>query len=238
MRSRRESRVRSESEIAKQIAGALNRPLGPAMVQQHPRYSRDPLAYAEFMRGYRLSASGDSILMERATHHLTNAVTRDPTFALAHATLSFACTTRHFEFDPASAWLEKAEFHCRRALEIDPDFPKDTSPALFSCGGPRKTSSIWRRLPNSSAPSPCRTIFLMPTIVSAPSWHISGCSITLVKCTNEDGLFIPERQSVPASSKSTLWNQEYSNSPRSDSKPGGRKVQATSTQSILLRSRQ
>jgi len=29
-----------ESEIAKQIAGALNRPLGAAMVQQRPRYSR------------------------------------------------------------------------------------------------------------------------------------------------------------------------------------------------------
>src|SRR5215467_1111199 len=48
-----------EIDIAKQVAGALNRPLGPAMIQQHPRYSRDPLAYAEFMRGYRLSASSD-----------------------------------------------------------------------------------------------------------------------------------------------------------------------------------
>ena len=91
------------SEIAKQIADALNRPLTALpMVRQRPRYSRDPLAYAEFMRGYRLSASGDSSLMERASHHLTNAVTRDPTFALGHATLSFACATRHFEFDPAS----------------------------------------------------------------------------------------------------------------------------------------
>src|ERR1041385_804533 len=47
-----------ESDIARQIAGALNRPPGPVLVQQRPRYSRDPLAYAEFMRGYRLSATG------------------------------------------------------------------------------------------------------------------------------------------------------------------------------------
>jgi len=127
-----------ESEIAKQIAGALNRPLGAAMVQQRPRYSRDPLAYAEFMRGYRLSASGDSIMMERATHHLTNAVTRDPTFALGHATLSFACATRHFEFDPTSVWLEKAEFHCRRALEIDPDLPEGHVAWAFLLWGPSK----------------------------------------------------------------------------------------------------
>ena len=53
-----------ESDIARQIAGALNRPLGPVLVQQRPRYSRDPLAYAEFMRGYRLSATGDPATME------------------------------------------------------------------------------------------------------------------------------------------------------------------------------
>jgi len=127
-----------ESEIAKQIAGALNRPLGAAMVQQRPRYSRDPLAYAEFMRGYRLSASGDPVTMEKATHHLTNAVTRDPDFALGHATLSFVCTTRHFEFDPASVWLGKAEFHCRRALEIDPYLPEGHVACAFLLWGPSK----------------------------------------------------------------------------------------------------
>jgi tetratricopeptide (TPR) repeat protein len=127
-----------ESEIAKQIAGALNRPLGAAMVQQRPRYSRDPLAYAEFMRGYRLSASGDPVTIEKATHHLTNAVTRDPDFALGHATLSFVCTTRHFEFDPASVWLGKAEFHCRRALEIDPYLPEGHVACAFLLWGPSK----------------------------------------------------------------------------------------------------
>jgi TolB-like protein/Tfp pilus assembly protein PilF len=127
-----------ESEIAKQIAGALNRPLGAAMVQQRPRYSTDPLAYAEFMRGYRLSASGDPVMTEKAAHHLTNAVTRDPAFALGHATLSFVCTTRHFEFDPASVWLGKAEFHCRRALEIDPDLPEGHVASAFLMWGPSK----------------------------------------------------------------------------------------------------
>jgi tetratricopeptide (TPR) repeat protein len=127
-----------EGEIAKQIAGALNRPLDAAAFQQRPRYSRDPLAYAEFMRGYRLSVSGDSIMIEKAAHHLTNAVTRDPTFALGHATLSVACTTRHFEFDPASVWLEKAEFHCRRALEIDADLPEGHLARAFLVWGPSK----------------------------------------------------------------------------------------------------
>lgn len=127
-----------ESEIAKQIASALNRPLAPTTVQLRPRYSQDPLAYAEFMRGYRLSASGDPVMMEKAAHHLTNAVTRDPAFALGHATLSFVCTTRHFEYDPASVWLGKAEFHCRRALELDPDLPEGHVASAFLLWGPSK----------------------------------------------------------------------------------------------------
>jgi DNA-binding winged helix-turn-helix (wHTH) protein/tetratricopeptide (TPR) repeat protein len=127
-----------ESDVAKQIAGALKRPLGSATVQQRPRYSRDPLAYAEFMRGYRLGASGDPSMMDKASQHLTNAVTRDPAFALAHATLSFGYTTRHFEFDPASVWLEKAEFHCRRALDIDPDLPEGHVAHAFLLWGPSK----------------------------------------------------------------------------------------------------
>lgn len=127
-----------ESDIARQIAGALNRPLGPVLVQQRPRYSRDPLAYAEFMRGYRLSATGDPAAMEPSISYLTNAVTRDPAFALAHATLSFACTTLHYQYDPASMWLEKAEFHCRRALEIDGELAEGHMARAFLLWGPSK----------------------------------------------------------------------------------------------------
>ena len=127
-----------EDDVAKQVSVALNRPSAPAMVEQRPRYSRDPLAYAEFMRGYRITASGDASMMDQASHHLTNAVTRDPAFALAHATLSFACTTRHFEFDPANLWLEKAEFHCRRALEIDTNLPEGHVARAFLLWGPSK----------------------------------------------------------------------------------------------------
>ena len=127
-----------EGDIAKQITRALHRPYRPATVEQRPRYSRDAMAYAEFMRGYRITASGDASMMDQASHHLTNAVTRDPAFALAHATLSFACATRHFEFDPASVWLEKAEFHCRRALEIDSNLPEGHVARAFLLWGPSK----------------------------------------------------------------------------------------------------
>jgi len=127
-----------ESELALQIANVLKRPLAPLARDHRPRYSRDPMAYEEFMRGYRLSASGDSAMVEKSSHHLMNAVMRDPNFALAHAVSSYVATVRHFESDPSSTWLEKAEFHCRRALEIDPDLPEGLVARAFLLWGPSK----------------------------------------------------------------------------------------------------
>jgi DNA-binding winged helix-turn-helix (wHTH) protein/tetratricopeptide (TPR) repeat protein len=127
-----------EDDIAKQIARTLNRPLRPAMVRRPARYSKDPMAYAEFMRGYRLSSSGNPEMLDEAAQHLSKAVTRDPAFSLAHAVLSVVCATRHFELDPASAWLEKAEFHCRRALELNPDLSESHVASAFLLWGPSK----------------------------------------------------------------------------------------------------
>jgi DNA-binding winged helix-turn-helix (wHTH) protein/TolB-like protein len=127
-----------EDEVSRQIALSLNRPLAPLALQRRPRHTKDPMAYAEFMRGYRLSSSGDPVSLQEAALHLGNAVTRDPGFSLAHATLSLVCATRHFELDPASEWLERAEFHCRRALELDPDLPEGHVANAFLLWGPSK----------------------------------------------------------------------------------------------------
>src|SRR5579863_2230088 len=127
-----------EDEVAKQVGVALNRPLGPGTLQRRPRYSKDPMAYAEYIRGYRLGSSGNPALLGEAAQHLSNAVARDPAFSLAHAGLSLVCAIRHFEVDPASEWLEKAEFHCRRALELDPELPEGHVAKAFLSWGPSK----------------------------------------------------------------------------------------------------
>ncbi len=126
-----------EDEIARQIASALNRPLLPETTQSR-RYSKDQLAYAEFVRGYRLCSSGDPALLEEAVQRLSNAVTRDPGFSLAHATLSLACATRYFEVEPANKWLERAEFHCGRALELNRDLPEAHVAKAFLLWSPSK----------------------------------------------------------------------------------------------------
>ena len=127
-----------DDEIAKQIAVTLKRPLRPAAPQSRPRYSKDPMAYAEFMRGFRLGTSGDPTQLEEAIQRLSNAVARDPNFSLAHATLSLACACRHFEMDPVRMWMEKAEFHCQRALEGDPNLPEGYVAKAYLLWGPSK----------------------------------------------------------------------------------------------------
>jgi DNA-binding winged helix-turn-helix (wHTH) protein/tetratricopeptide (TPR) repeat protein len=127
-----------EDEIAKQIAAALNRPLGQVRLQRRARYSKDPMAYAEYMRGYRLSSCGDPLVLDEASRHLSNAVARDPAFSLAHAALSVVCATRYFELDPTSEWWEKAEFHCCRALDLDPDLPEGHVARAFLFWGPSR----------------------------------------------------------------------------------------------------
>ena len=126
----------AEDEVAQRTAGALNRPLASARTRS--RYSKDPMAYAEFIRGYQLGSAGDPSQLDRATQHLIHAVTRDPEFALAHATLSSVCATRYFEFDPASIWLEKAEFHCHRSLQADPELPEGHVALAFLLWGPSR----------------------------------------------------------------------------------------------------
>jgi len=124
--------------FASQIARALNRPLPVKSPQALARYSRDPMAYSEFMQGFRRSASGELKSLEESAEHLTNAVTRDPSFALAHAVLSYVCAVLHFEFAPSWTWLEKAEFHCRRSLELDTSLPEAHVANAFLLWGPSK----------------------------------------------------------------------------------------------------
>src|SRR5580704_1890983 len=127
-----------EDEIANQISTALHRPLERQTGPRAPRYSSDARAYTEFMRGYRLSSSGNPQNLDEAAQHLHKAIKIDPSFALAHATLSVVCATRHFEVDPSNAWLESAELHCQKALELNPDLPESHVASAFLLWGPSR----------------------------------------------------------------------------------------------------
>jgi len=101
------------------------------------------MAYAEFVRGYRLGSSGDPTLLgesRSASEQMRS--TRDPAF-FPSAMRALSLVWRGLvtmRFDPASEWLEKAEFQLPpRRLNWIRICPKGTSASAFSCyGGPSK----------------------------------------------------------------------------------------------------
>ena len=113
-----------QDEIGHCVARSLARQFRRAARKVRTRFSANSSACNAFLKGLRDSYSQDPEGLDRSISELAQAVQHDPDFALAHATLSHVYTSKHFGFDPRRSWLEKAEFHCRRALELDPDLPE------------------------------------------------------------------------------------------------------------------
>src|SRR3984893_2036052 len=113
-----------QDEISQRVADALARKFRRSALKSRDRYTTDPGAYGEFLEGLRESYSEDLESLNRAIAALDRAIVADPKFALAHATLSYVCTGKYFGFDPRRTWIDRAEFHCQQALELDPDLPE------------------------------------------------------------------------------------------------------------------
>jgi DNA-binding winged helix-turn-helix (wHTH) protein/tetratricopeptide (TPR) repeat protein len=113
-----------QDEIGSCVAHSLALRFRGALPKVRTRYTLHPSAQEAFLKGLRDSYSQDSDGLDRALRELAQAIELDPEFALAHATLSYVYSGKYFAFDSRRIWLEKAEFHCRRALELDPDLPE------------------------------------------------------------------------------------------------------------------
>ncbi|HKE29327.1 MAG TPA: protein kinase [Bryobacteraceae bacterium] len=127
-----------QDEIGRRVLESLQMRLKKAAPKSRDRYSSDPAAFEEFMTGLRESYSDRQETLRSAAEHLSTAVERDPDFALAHATLSYVAMQIHFEFDPTLAWLDKAEYHCSRALSLDPALPEGHLARSFILWSPAK----------------------------------------------------------------------------------------------------
>jgi eukaryotic-like serine/threonine-protein kinase len=127
-----------QDEIGRWAVESLQSRFSQAVPKSRDRYSSNPEAFDEFVSGLRESYSNQPGTIRSAIEHLSIAVNRDPEFALAHATLSYACMQMYDEFDPQHAWLEKAEHHCRKALMLDPALPEGHSARAFILWSPAR----------------------------------------------------------------------------------------------------
>ena len=112
-----------QSEVALQIASALEAELSPA---EHTRVRRKPThdlqAYQLFLQGRQLLGSYTTDAMVGSLAFFSRAIARDPEFASAHAMLAtvHAQLAEMGVFDPGSAYARASEA-VEQALRIDPD---------------------------------------------------------------------------------------------------------------------
>jgi serine/threonine protein kinase/Flp pilus assembly protein TadD len=134
----RENVFEVQDEIGRRVVESLQTRFLRAAPKSRDRYTSDPEGLEEFMLGLRESYSDREETLRSAAQHLSKAVERDPEFALAHATLSYVAMHIHFEFDSERAWMDKAEYHCGRALALDPALPEAHSARAFILMSPAK----------------------------------------------------------------------------------------------------
>ena len=135
-----------QDEIGRRTVESLQSRFPAAIATSRERYSSDPEAYNEFMTGLRESATDRQDILLSAVEHLSRAVEIDPSFALAHATLSFVSMNLSFQFDAHHRWLQMAEDHCRQALALDPTLPEGIWRARGFYGARRRIFSTPKRL--------------------------------------------------------------------------------------------
>lgn len=113
-----------QDEIAKQVAASLQQRFQPNVRKARDRYSTDPRAYGVYLQGLDASYGDAPEDLDDAIRCFTAAIERDADFALAHAMLAYASAARYFSYESRYKWLQMAERHCERALQLDPDLPE------------------------------------------------------------------------------------------------------------------
>jgi TolB-like protein/Flp pilus assembly protein TadD len=108
-----------QDQMAARLSEALKLQFRSVVSKTRDRYSANPVAYDAYMHGLSNSLGDAPEMREQAVLQLTTAVSEDPEFALAHAVLSYVFAVKYFEYESRPVWLEKAEYHCQRALELD-----------------------------------------------------------------------------------------------------------------------
>jgi TolB-like protein/Tfp pilus assembly protein PilF len=111
-----------QSELAQDIAGQLKAKLSAVekgRVEMRP--TQDSEAHMLFVRARTLATGSDTEERKKAIPLFEQAIARDPSFALAHAQLSWLESWIYFSIDPTPAHLERARAAANEAIRLAPD---------------------------------------------------------------------------------------------------------------------
>lgn len=114
-----------QDEIARNIADALRITLSPQEEQAlAAKPTEDLQAYDLYLRGKSYARRLTRQDMEFALQMFENAVSIDPTFALAHAAIANVCAQYHYHYERVPRWLERAVAATQRASSLKKDAPE------------------------------------------------------------------------------------------------------------------
>ncbi len=114
-----------QDEIARKIAEALRVTLSPQEQEELADKPTDDLqAYDLYLRGKSYARRLTRQDLEFALQMFENAVTRDPNFALAYASIAKACAEYYYNFQRDPSWIDRAMSASQRAVELKPELPE------------------------------------------------------------------------------------------------------------------
>lgn len=138
-----------QSDIAKAIAGALEAELAPSVAERIERAPTDDLvAYELYLHGRDYFVRGTKEEIGTAINLLQQAITRDPSFALARATLAKAFARDAWAYGGEAWQADSALVEAERAAALAPDLA-DAHAALgrahMAAGRFTKASAAYER---------------------------------------------------------------------------------------------
>ena len=114
-----------QDEIAQKIAEALRVTLSPQELEALASKPTDNLqAYDLYLRGKRYARRQTRQDLEFALQMFENAVTLDPSFALAYAATANACAMFYCNYSRDPIWVERARASSGRAVSLRWDLPE------------------------------------------------------------------------------------------------------------------
>jgi len=114
-----------QDEIARKIAEALRVTLSPQELEALAIKPTENLqAYDLYLRGKRYARRQTRQDLEFALQMFENAVTMDPSFALAYAACANACAMFYCNFSRDTVWVERARNASGRAVALRWDLPE------------------------------------------------------------------------------------------------------------------
>jgi TolB-like protein/Flp pilus assembly protein TadD len=113
-----------QGELAAEIADALRVTLSPdekARVETKPTANSE--AYLVYLQANQIERNPDTLLedFKKAEQLYLQAITLDPTFALAHARLASTCGQIFHYYEPLDTWKTKARTEADIALRLQPN---------------------------------------------------------------------------------------------------------------------